>query len=110
MTHFAIVVCALVLGGIILLVSLLGNAYRRIRELQKQNVEQSRRHMELSQKFNRQLEVRHDAIKRLLHEKYEPETLAFFIHLTDPSSHIPDNIFEKVDSYQEHIVKKKKEG
>lgn len=62
-----------------------------------------------TQKYNRQLEVRHDAIKRLLHEKYEPETLDFFIHLSDPSSHIPDSVFEKVDSYQEFIVKKKKE-
>lgn len=54
------------------------NARKDIRKHIEQNTEQSRRHMELSQKFNRQLEVRHNAIKHLLHEKYEPETLAFW--------------------------------
>jgi hypothetical protein len=108
MTHFAIVVCALVLGGIILLVSLLGNAHRRIRELQKQNEHQANRHAEACHNYGRQVELRNGVIKNLLHEKLAPETLAFFIHLSDPSSHIPDSVFDKVASYQEHVVAKKK--
>lgn len=64
---------------------------------------------EAAQKYNRQLEVRHDAIKKLLRGQYAPETVTFFTHLTDPSSHIPDNIFEKVDAYQGFISKKNKE-
>lgn len=58
---------------------------------------------------SRQLEVRHDAIKKLLTNYYTPETMAFFSHLVAPSSHIPDNIFEKVDAHQDFSSKKKKE-
>jgi len=97
------------LALVVVLLTLLVKANKRIHACYRENEDQLRRHAEVCSKLNRQLEVRHAAIKFLLHKKYEPETLAFFIHMSDPSSHIPDSVFERVDSYQEFIVKKKKE-
>lgn len=100
---------AVFLFAFIIVLSLLLNARKVIRGLHRENDNQVNRHSEACHKYGQQIEKRNGVIKTLLHERLEPETLDFFIHLTDPSSHIPDNIFEKVDSYQEHIAKKNKD-
>lgn len=82
---------------------------KELRQANKYFDDQVHKTTEASIRYNRQLDVRHDAIKKLLTNYYAPETLTFFAHLVDPSSHIPDNIFEKVDSYQGFIMRKKKE-
>lgn len=82
---------------------------KELRQANKYFDDQVHKTTEASIRYNRQLEVRHDAIKRLLHNKYAPETLSFFTHMSDPSSHIPDSVFEKVDAYQDFIAKKTKE-
>ena len=98
------------LALVVVLLTLLVKANKRIHACYRENENQMRRHSEHCTKYSQRVEKRNEVIKLLLHEKYEPETRAFFIHMSDPSSHIPDSIFEKVDSYQEYIeVKKKKE-
>lgn len=103
------VAAAVVLLAFIILLSLFLNARKDLRQANKYFDDQVHKTTEASVKYNRQLEVRNDAIKKLLRGQYAPETITFFTHLTDPSSHIPDNIFEKVDAYQGFISKKKKE-
>ena len=104
---FVSIVGAVLTLVFIILLSLLLNARKVIQDCNKRLDDQSNRTAEAAQKYNRQLEVRHAAIKQLLHGNYEVETMDFFAHLSDPSSHIPDSVFEKVDAYQTFIVKKK---
>jgi len=100
---------AAVTGVVILLLYYLLSARKNIRRLTERLTEVSQKRSEDSQKSNQQLNMRNDTIKRLLHEQYEPETLAFFIHLTNSSSYIPDSVFDKVEAHQAFIMKKKRE-
>jgi hypothetical protein len=106
---FIYIVGGLVALAFIILLSLFLNTRKAVREHIKVNTDQASRHADLAMKFNRQLEVRHDAIKKLLGHAYNTETQDFFKHMTDPSSHIPDSVFEKVEAYQNFITKRKKD-
>jgi hypothetical protein len=93
----------------IVVISLLLNSRKEVRRMQQELDNREVRHGEERVGYNRQVDLRNEYVKKLLHENLDPETLSFFIHLTDFGSHIPDHIFEKVSAYQEFIAKKKKE-
>jgi hypothetical protein len=74
---------------------------RKSKALDKRLADQLDRAAADVQKYSRQISVRDAAILKFIHNRYTPATIEFFVHLTKNRSGIDDDVFDKVDAFNE---------